>query len=745
MPTVPQDRNRVAIEPLPNARSNAGITAEAYGANIGRAMQGVGAVVTDYAKQEQQKQDTAALMSAERELQQWQNQALFAPETGAFAQRGQNAFGVPEKLLPEWDKRVGDVESRLTENQRRIFRERAGNMRVSMERDLMRHVGSEAEQFHKQETAALVTTRLDTAMLYWQDPARFDKEMREAQQVFLAGNPGLPPAAAEVGLRAIESQARTGIINKMMEADPLAAQRYYDTYRDKLNEADRVQVERVLNPARDAAEAEREVDKVAGRGVPGQAPPSDFATFRRRLESGGKADARPIGKDGKPLSSAYGADQFIESTWINMVNKVKPAWADGLSKPEILALRSDPEKSAEIADALTQENAARLQAAGQAVTNENLYAAHHFGDSKGVAFAKASLDTPMEDILTADQIAANGYLKGKTKAEAIANWNRRAGATAGDAPSAPMSKADALDYLNGIDNPKVRQLALSRYHTEIEIENVRKAEQAEAFVEGINTAVEASDPSMPLNKVLTKEQYAWAVEQGKLPAWEARQEQRLKGLEAKTDPNLFDALQTVFSKAENGDAAALAEVRKMDTTKLYASLDRQARDYVQNRRAAIMAAGKKTEAPEFATEEQLLDMEVFGKLGIAKNPQKDDTPETKATRYAFMQSYWAATELKQKEVGSKLTSAERQQIMKDLLLPFARTVRDQSLASSLNPFDDDKAVETRRGFEIGPVPALDRQQIVEAYRSVYGVMPTEAAIRAEYLRAQGYKPQLETE
>jgi hypothetical protein len=739
MPTVPQDRNRVAIEPLPNARSNAGITPEAYGAGIGRGLTSLGSVVTDYAQKEQQKQDTAALMSAERELQQWQNQALFAPETGAFAQRGQNAFGVPEKLMPEWDKRVGDVESKLTENQRRVFRQRAGDMRVSMERDLMRHVGSEAEQFQKQETAALVTTRLDTAMLYWQDPARFDKEMREAQQVFLAGNPSIPPAAAEVGLRAIESQARAGVVNKMMESDPLAAQRYYDTYRDTLNEADRAQVERVLNPARKAAEADQAVARVKGRAVPGAVPPSDFATYRRALESGGRADAR------NPESSATGADQFIESTWISMVDKTKPAWANGLSRAEVLALRTDPAKSAEMADALTQENAKTLQAAGQAISNENLYAAHHFGDRKGIAFAKASLDTPMEQILTPEQLAANGYLKGKTKAEAIANWNRRAGATVGDAPAAPLAKADALSELNQIKDPEVRRLALAQYRTEIEIENVRKAEQTEAFVEEINTAVEASDPSMPLNKVLSKEQYAWAVEQGKLPLWEQRQENRLKGLETKTDPNLFDALQTVFSKAENGDAAALAEVRKMDTTKLYASLDRQARDYVQNRRAAIMASGKKTEAPEFATEEQLLEQEVFGKLGIEKNPQKDDTPETKATRYAFMQSYWAATELKQKEVGRKLTSAERQQVMKDLLLPFARTVRDQSVASSLNPFDDDKAVETKRGFEIGPVPALDRQQIVEAYRSVYGVVPTEAAIRAEYLRAQGYKPQLETE
>lgn len=739
MPTVPQDRNRVAIQDAPNARSNVNYSPEAFGAGIGRGIAQVGGVVADYAQAEQQKQDTAALMSAERQLQEWQNNALFAPGTGAYAQRGSNAFGLPDKLLPEWDKQVGDVAAGLTERQRQVFNERAGDMRTSMQRDLMRHVGSEAETFQKQETNALVATRLDTAMLYWQDPARFDKEMREAQSVFLAGNPGIPPEAAEVGMREIESKARAGVVGKMIETDPLGAQRYYDTYKDTLNEADRAQVERVLNPARKAAEADQAVARVKGRPVPGQAAPSDFGTYRRALESGGRADAK------NPNSSATGADQFIESTWVEIVKKARPSWAEGLTRDQVLALRTDPAKSAEMADALAQQNAAQLQASGLPVTNENLYAAHHFGAKGGVTFAKASLDTPMDQILSQDQLDANPYLKGKTKAEAIQNWNRRAGATGGDGAAAPLAKADALAELNEIADPEVRRLALSQYRTEIEIENIRKAERAEAMVESINTKVEASDPTVPLNQALTKEEYAWAAEEGKLPAWEARQNQRLQKLEPKTDPALFDALQTVLTKAENGDAAALSEVRKMDPTKLYTHLDVQARDYVQKRRQALLAAGKKPDTPDFATEDQLLDTEVFSKLGIAKNPQKDEAPEAAATRFAFMQSYWASVEAKQAETGRKLNSTERQQIMKDLLLPFARKVRDDSITSAVNPFDDNRADETKRGFEIGATPTKDRAQIIAAYKRVYGVMPSEAAIRAEYLRAQGFKPQLENQ
>jgi len=734
MPRVPQAENTVRATINPSARSNAGITPEAYGAGIGRGLQQVGGAVFEIAMQEREKQDRAKLMEGERTLQQWQNQTLFAPETGEYAQRGQNSFGAVERVLPEWDKQVASVEAGMTERQRQVFRERAGNMRAQMERDLMRHVGSEAETYQKTETAALVGTRVETALLYWEDQARFDKELREAQSVFLAGNPGLPPSALKFGLTEIESKARGQVIDKLVEKDPRQAQRYFDTYSDAMTAADRARAERVLKPATVDAEAQDEVDRATGRAVAGSSPPSDFKTYRRVLESGGRADAK------NPDSSATGADQFTEGTWIETVNKAKPDWAAGLSREEILALRTDKEKSGEMADALAQENAAALQRAGMPVTNETLYAAHHFGAAGGVAFAKASGDTPIEDILSPGQIAANGYLRGKTKDEVIANWNRRAGGRPGIAPTGDApSKADVLASLNSIDDPAIRARALQKYNTELDIERVAKAEQTQAITESINTKVEEATPGAPLRQVLSPSEYAWAAENGKLDTWEARMRQRIAGLEPVTDAATFDALQTLMVKAENGDKTSLEAVKTLDVTQLFTKLDRTARDYIQNRRQAIIQSDQKaTPKLNFASEDELLNVEVFDKLGISKNAQKDDSDETKATRLAYMQSYWATVQAKQAELKRELNSAEKQQIMRDSLLPFARKVQNTFVGI---PYE---TTETKRGFEIGPVPTLDRTQIIAAYKSVYGVQPNEDQIRAEYLRAKGYKPQMES-
>lgn len=144
-----------------------------------------------------------------------------------------------------------------------------------------------------------------------------------------------------------------------------------------------------------------------------------YDEFITRLESGGKADAKA------PTSSATGLHQFTAATWSRMVSKAKPAWAEGLDESAIQGLRTDPEKSKEMESLLREENAAALSVAEQPITDVNLYAAHHFGASKGVRFAQASNDTPMAAILSTQQMQANKYLQGKTKGEAVSNWLKR--------------------------------------------------------------------------------------------------------------------------------------------------------------------------------------------------------------------------------------------------------------------------------------------------------------------------------
>lgn len=149
-------------------------------------------------------------------------------------------------------------------------------------------------------------------------------------------------------------------------------------------------------------------------------PYADYVAHRRRLESGGDAQAR------NSRSSATGADQFIDRTWLDVVEQARPDWAVGLTPEQVLAERTNPARSAEMATFLDRQNAELLEGAGVEVNRHTLYAAHHFGPGKAIRLERASPDTPMSRILSPAQMRANPYLAGRTKAQALAEWDARA-------------------------------------------------------------------------------------------------------------------------------------------------------------------------------------------------------------------------------------------------------------------------------------------------------------------------------
>lgn len=188
---------------------------------------------------------------------------------------------------------------------------------------------------------------------------------------------------------------------------------------------------------------------VAGKraGRSGEAAPhfdaADYQSFRRALESGGNATAK------NPRSTAYGPDQFTAGTWLRTVEQAAPEWAQGLSKADLLDLRADPAKSAQMARALDAANIEALRRADVPVTYESVYAAHHFGADAAVRIAQAAPDALVADLITPRQLAANQYLKGKTKADMVANWERRAerGAESGPSGFTPLADVDGASNL----------------------------------------------------------------------------------------------------------------------------------------------------------------------------------------------------------------------------------------------------------------------------------------------------------
>lgn len=129
-------------------------------------------------------------------------------------------------------------------------------------------------------------------------------------------------------------------------------------------------------------------------------------------------------------SSATGLFQYTDSTWLNSIKKYKPDWAQGLNREQILDLRKDPVFSGEIAKKDAATNAALLESKGFAPTGGNLYAMHHFGPVGARALLQADPDTPVDQIMPRNVIAANPYLRNHTAGSLLSSFEKQFGSDA---------------------------------------------------------------------------------------------------------------------------------------------------------------------------------------------------------------------------------------------------------------------------------------------------------------------------
>lgn len=125
-------------------------------------------------------------------------------------------------------------------------------------------------------------------------------------------------------------------------------------------------------------------------------------------ESGGDPNAR------NSRSSAAGAGQFIDSTWLAMLQSRRPDLVQGRSREDLLNLKMDPALSKEMTAAYAADNNAVLTKAGLPVTPGTTYLAHFAGPGGAVKVLSADPTTPVANLLGADAVAANPHIRNMT-------------------------------------------------------------------------------------------------------------------------------------------------------------------------------------------------------------------------------------------------------------------------------------------------------------------------------------------
>ncbi|GGD30717.1 tape measure protein [Aureimonas glaciei] len=153
-----------------------------------------------------------------------------------------------------------------------------------------------------------------------------------------------------------------------------------------------------------------------------------------------------------PDSTASGAGQFIESTWLRLFKENFPDRAKGMADGAILALRRDAEISKSLIQAYAEENANVLRGAGIAVNEAALHLSHFLGAGDAKKVLSAAPGTPLAGLISAASIKANPTILGggRTVDDARAYAEKRAGNTrvaAGNlTPAEEAAKDRVKDY-----------------------------------------------------------------------------------------------------------------------------------------------------------------------------------------------------------------------------------------------------------------------------------------------------------
>jgi hypothetical protein len=146
-----------------------------------------------------------------------------------------------------------------------------------------------------------------------------------------------------------------------------------------------------------------------------------------RAESNGDPNAR------NRRSTAAGAGQFLDGTWLDMIRAHRPDLAR-LGEKEALELRFDAALTREMTTRFAERNAAMLTARGLPVTPGTLYLSHFAGGGGAVALLTAPGHVDAASVmasadatgqLTREKIVkANPFLDGFTVAE-LKSWGER--------------------------------------------------------------------------------------------------------------------------------------------------------------------------------------------------------------------------------------------------------------------------------------------------------------------------------
>lgn len=243
------------------------------------------------AKEAKGRADAVAVMEAQRKLDQWENDNIYNPNTGALSRRGKDAIGLPDKYDQNWEEGASEVwDSLANDDQRYAFQKMADDRRQTVRRTLMQHERAQLDAYAKEQTSAAIESSLNRAIQYSDHPEIVDSSISQAQGVIRMNGKmnGLPPEMIKNQELEVESKARFGVLNSMADTNPNMAVKYYERFKDKFTADDLLKSQSLLKPVQRKIKATDLANKALSSYTPALSEKQAIEFVMNNLEGGDK-------------------------------------------------------------------------------------------------------------------------------------------------------------------------------------------------------------------------------------------------------------------------------------------------------------------------------------------------------------------------------------------------------------------------------------------------------------------------
>lgn len=242
MAQVPRYQSSATLSNLPSVRVRSFETPQSLGA-------GVGAAIEDIASRAADTANAVAVMDAERKARETRLDLLFNQQTGAYNVKGKDALGLSSTVTAQLSRSLEEIELGLsTPRQKALFRQRAASLIPETAAELNRYGMQEAQKYESESVRAYKLTAANEAALYYKNPIRIQESVQKIWDANLIEYKDSPAEVLELANKMDQSRVYTAATTRMIDDNPLLAQKFYEESRDLFMAEDQQRIERMLEP-----------------------------------------------------------------------------------------------------------------------------------------------------------------------------------------------------------------------------------------------------------------------------------------------------------------------------------------------------------------------------------------------------------------------------------------------------------------------------------------------------------------